>query len=779
ALGMAFANLWDMTNMIIPLFCILNVFWLLTITSLYTFPDRRNIHLIFSLSIALFSGSIWYHSSTDWFPVDHIAVSALFEDIVVVGRVTGLPEQTRNGGFIELELIGIETSKGILRHVSGQVLYYLAEPVWRYIHQNPQVIPGTILRIEAPLEIPVGYLNPGGFIPAGHFARQKIYRTGMVTYPEFVHILSEGFRWSFRGLTGMIRMKAIKLLDSLGQPVSYFKCVTVSDVQAVSKALLIGSRKQISPDINRTFREAGLVHLLAISGLHVGIIAAFLAFLLNYLPGTLTSRGLMNIICIWCYAAVTGGSPSVIRAVFLVSLYHLARMLHRPVSLLNCLAITAGVLLMFNPGWITDPGFQLTFTATMGIAVLYPHFKRALSWISWHWFRNVLAVSLAAQIVTAPVSAIWFNRIGILGCLTGLPLIPLASLCLFTGIIFLLFSWVPFAGVFLGRIHSTVVAALIWAAKWESGIPGVTVEVLTPSMYAAFTMFFLVIMLGWSRLPAWLILVASFGVSLCLCVFPTGVADNLGLLEIWVLDVGNGDSTLIRLPDGRIILIDAGGIYDSDFDIGEKVVLRTLRTLGIDSIDIAIITHPHPDHQGGFVSVLKSMTPGELWVANPDFCQPEFQEILSIATDLGIHIRTLETRNLFRLFPLNINNRSLVFSVRYGRFRAFLPGDAECETEEGLLDYGPSLRATFLKVGHHGSKSSSTGSFLRAVSPDILMIPCGRNNQFGHPHYSVLQEIHRSLPDATVLRSDVHGMVHLVTNGYEVKIDWMTEELRR
>jgi len=746
----------------------------LLIAALRFIPHNNCVLMIFTVLSAFSSGFCWYNCKTNYFSENHIAIVAPVDEIAVLGRLVSLPEESRDGGFLELETIGIETSAGSIQKTSGCVVYYLSEQVWKYIYQNKSFIPGTILRIEAPLKVPRGYINPGRFDPAKQMEHRGIYRSGIIEYPEFIRIVKVASPWSFAGAAGILRMKILLFLDSVKQPMNLTENISGADIKSVSKALLIGSKREISPDINRLFREAGLVHLLAISGLHVAVIAAFLSFILSQLPGTIKTRCFINIIFIWFYAFLTGGSASVIRAASIITLFLSARMMHRTITLLHAIACTIVILLIYNPALIEDPGFQLTFAATTGIALLYTPLSLSLKWIPFRWVRNALAISLAAQTATAPISALWFNRIGFLGFITGLPLIPLASLCLVSGVIFIAFAWIPIVNVYLGKFHSFCIAVLIMSAQWEMKISGVTFEVTTVSLCCACMIFGAVLIWGCLRLPRWMLLVSAILMPLGLKNIPQ--AKPLGFLEMWFLDVGNADCTVTRLPDGKIVMVDAGGIYDSEFDVGEKIVLRTLRTLGINKIDIAVITHPHPDHQLGMKSVLRSMPPQELWIADRKCSQEDFQKILSSANRKDIDIHSLEKRNIFNIFPMNTNNHSIVLAVSYGRFRALLAADVESEIEDALLEYSTALKSTLLKAPHHGSRTSSSEVFLKAVSPDIITIPCGANNQFDHPHYSVLKRIHTLLPDTKILRSDLHGIVHLKTDGHEVYIDWMTEE---
>ncbi len=715
----------------------------------------------------------WYQVRVLMVPPDHLATAPPAGDVAVVGTIASFPEAGRNGGRVDVDVAGIETDQGLLHRRRGRVRISLGEDAWSALVHQP-IVPGDGIRCETELIRPVGYLNPGCFEPARQLRNNGIYLSGSVRYAEFFTRLNSSR--SLLGFVAGIRRKAGQILDRIPDVPSPSVSNPVSDVSSVSKALLLGSRGEIGPETQSAFQESGLVHLLAISGLHVGVIAGFVAWLLKRFPGGIRSRSAILVVLIGSYAVFTGSNPSVVRSACIVCIYMIAGICYRPVSMKNILSLSAIVLLIWQPGWIGDPGFQLTYAATAGIALLYPGLRIFFSRIPGRWIRESVAVALAAQCATAPISAVWFNRIGILGAVTGLPLIPLTSLVLICGLAALLLNPVPFLGPFLLTSHGFLIRLLMDGARMEADIPWVTVPVMTPSATITVLSIIAIGILSYRDGKGFRSVFACVVIPLVMIFSPFHRTFQTGEMHLWMLDVGNGDCSLVRFPDGRYLMIDAGGIFDSEFDIGEKVVVRAIRTLGVRKIDTIVITHPHPDHQLGMKAVIESMKPAEMWVMEDSFEQEDFQRLVEQALDAGVHVRAVERRGVFRSFPLNENNRSIVLGIRYGRFRILLPGDAEKEVEAGLLDYGSTLKSTILKVGHHGSRTSSSPVFIKAVSPAAATIPCGRKNQFDHPHESVLRDLKCIRPDLKLLRSDYHGMVHVCTDGFRVRIDWMTDE---
>lgn len=734
---------------------------------------RKTAFFLILVALSAVSGA-WHFVRVNTASAGDLILSPPEGEVAIVGKVATFPVATRSGGYLDIDVFGIETSRKTLARRSGRIRIAVSEEVWAGFEQNGIPGPGTDIRFETPLSRPSGYLNPGGFDPSYHLKCKGIRLSGYVKHPEFVHILSPST--SIAGYLSSFRSGALRLLDHTRSSAGWLPETLRDDVPFVSKALLLGARGEISPETRQVFQEAGLVHVLAVSGLHVGIIAGVAFWIMKRIPGGIRSRSCALILIVWCYVVLTGAGASIIRAATMVSCVMMCRVIHRPAHSKNVVFFSAIVLLLLQPAWIGDPGFQLTFAATGGIVLLYPGLQKRLLWIRWSWLRNALTVSIAAQTATAPVSAWWFNRVGLLSAIAGLPLIPVVSVAMVTGLTALCAAKIPFAGPVLLRLHGVCTAVLVQGAELETRIPGITLDVPTPSpLLSVAASAFLAGMThrdssGLRTLTACIIIPVYLTTGFQGC---TGTSEGL---DIWFLDVGNGDCSVIRLPDNRTLVIDAGGLLDSEYDIGEKVVVRALRTIGIDHLDIAVITHPHPDHQLGMKAVIAHFKPKELWIMNPYVTDPVLLDIIRMARTHSVTIRFLEKRNIFKVFPMCENNRSVVLSIRYGSFKAVFPGDAEREAEAALLDYGPFLKADVLKVGHHGSRSSCSKNFFAAVSPKVAFVPCGRNNRFDHPHAETLNILNRQSPKIHLLRADIHGMVHVFTDGSKAEIRWSADQ---
>jgi competence protein ComEC len=553
------------------------------------------------------------------------------------------------------------------------------------------------------------------------------------------------------------------------------------EVRAVVTAMLIGDRSLAPPETERAFRDAGTLHLMAVSGLHVGLLSVLLYGGL-VLAGVPRRRALAVLLLVLpLYAGLCGGRPSVVRAVLMAGVVILGLRRGLAGQAMNGLGLAALALLAHSPWNALDAGFQLSFAATLAIVAAFrPEDPADLSWdrpARWRdWVLGPLGVTLAAQLATFPIVAWHFGRVVFGGLLVAVPAGLLAGPVLGLGFAWLALAGTGVPGEIVGGLLSTCTTMLIGLSEWGAGLPFGAFPVARPGP-------------GW--LLVWLLLAAVClklrGKRRVLAAVPVTALAVLtlplsepvdGTLRITALDVGMGDAVVVSLPAGGAVLLDAGTAFGG-WSAGEAVVTPFLAAAGYRRLRAAIPTHGDLDHVGGLPAILRDFRVDEVWEGGgtAEDRRPAVRGMHRERTRRGIPVRRLRAGERFALQGVRFsvllagdhaarpedrpNERSLVFAVDFAGRRVLLTGDAGAASERVLLRrYGAALRADVLKVGHHGSRSSTTAEFLAAVAPEIALVSVRADPRRRLPDEGVLDRLAAS--GARVFRTDRSGAVTVV-----------------
>ena len=574
------------------------------------------------------------------------------------------------------------------------------------------------------------------------------------------------------------------------------------DAAALGRALVLGE-SDLSPDDDDAFRTSGLAHLLAVSGTHLVIAVAGFAAVLRALLARVTwiaartdparIAAAIAVPVAWLYADFAGGSGSAIRAAAMLSASMAARAIGRKAPAVRSFACSVLVLAAFEPLVACDVSFGLSAGATVGLVVLQRPLAAALV-RGPDLARKLLApvaTTLAATLGCAPLLALLAPTMPLLGVASNLVAAPLGELlalplCLGHALLW----WAPSLERGTALLGSGALLGVRAVARWSTAT-GAVIAVPPPTSWQLATLAVTAALAWVAGTPRRRLAAIGAGATLWLGA-ELAAADAgapRGLLRITVLDVGQGDSLLVDLPDGSAILIDGGGMVGSPVDLGARVIQPVLRARRRQRIDAMVLTHPHPDHFGGLASTLPLVEVGELWDTGQGEAQgagPAYAGLLAGARARGIPIRrpsdlcgaprTAGGATIEVLAPCpgltpdaSANDSSLVLRLTYGNRAALLVGDAELEEERTLLARAPgSLRADLLKVGHHGSRTSSSPAFLAAVRPAVAAISAGVRNRFGHPHPHALSAL--AAQNIEVLRTDRGGEIVWETDGDEVRV---------
>lgn len=694
---------------------------------------------------------------------------------------------------------------------------------------------GQRVEFEARVRRPRNFGNPGAFDFARYLARRDIYWTASMSTGAEVTVLPGRCGSRFQAAIVGLRVMALDRLAQLyhGNPYD----------TGMMQAVMIGETYQVQRVWTEQFRNTGTYHALVISGTHTAVLAAFLLLLLRFCFVRREIALLVTSALLWLYALVTGWGSPCVRCAAGFTLFAIAAWFARDRRILNILAAVAIAFLVLDPEQMFEASFQLTFLAVGFIGafaapllqrICYPRVRaladlpdtgrdmhlapvaaqfriemRLLAETVRRWTKlperaSCLAIGIPARVLLyafqlAVVSAIvqlglalpmvvYFHRIGFSGVSANAIVVPLMCAVIPVGFIAIFTGWAwvaKAAGWLLAVSHAAVAWHMRWEPNWRIPDPPLWLGIAIGATL-------LVVALARRGGRVWFAGAACvLAVLLALLLwhpFPPEIAAHE--LEMTVVDVGQGDSILLTFPDGKLMLVDGGGIptfghhAPSQMDIGEEVVSPYLWNRSIGHIDVVACTHAHADHIGGLPSLLENFHAKELWTgANSE--NPAWRRLRDQARRGGVRIMPLHRGQCFDFGGARIevlapsldyvpkdapqNNDSLAFRVTFGRHSFLLSGDIERPIESELVAEGLVRQTDVLKVPHHGSHTSSTAAFLDLLHPSFAVISAGFENSYGHPHADVLERYEERR--ICVLRTDLDGFVSVGTDGRRLKLN--------
>jgi competence protein ComEC len=652
---------------------------------------------------------------------------------------------------------------------------------WRQWRAGRRVV------LKATVRRPAVYLDDGVGDDRLALARHGLILVGSVKSAALIEVVATGSRLEEAGAS--LRVFVRRAID---ERVGRRDPLAAS----IATAILIGDRTGLDHDVTDRLQAAGTYHVIAISGGNIAIFAStlLLAAWLARVPRVLANAG--AVAGVWLYAALVGGGSSVVRAAAMATIYLglQARDLRAPP--LCALAAAAGVLLVASPLAAVDAGFVLTVGATGAIVALA---ERGLRVRRWPPFVRpavaVVAASVATEAVLLPASALLFGRVTIAGPIVNLAAVPAMAVVQQAGMtVVACHAWWPAMADLAGRVVIAAAWVLVRSADLLDWAPGLASRVPAPSWIAAgaYATAGLVALsaASWHWLPGrwrWRARMAGTCAAGATAVWIVAhpwtwrtpwSAD--GRLHVTSVDVGQGDATLVRLPDATTLLVDTGGLGgQSSFDIGARVVAPAIWARGVGRLDGLLLTHGDPDHIGGAATIIDVFRPSSIWEGIVVPSHAPMEALRAQARERGLSWQTLVEgadweRGRVRLHvwgpaapdwerPRVRNDDSVVLELRYGDVSIVLPGDIGRDVERDLAARVPPSRVRVLKLAHHGSATSSSAEFLDALRPTVALVSCGRDNRFGHPARDVMARLaDRHIP---VFRTDAGGEIELESDG--------------
>ncbi|MEZ2348738.1 ComEC/Rec2 family competence protein [Terriglobus sp. RCC_193] len=609
---------------------------------------------------------------------------------------------------------------------------------------------------------------------------------------------------------------------------------------AMLRAMLFGDRTALRRNVRVAFERTGSFHLFVVAGVHIAILMAVLYQFFLRLRMAPWGAALITLFLVSGYAVLTGFGQPVRRALFMSAIYLLAMVLDRDRQAMNALGVAILGMLFLNPNALFEASLQMTALSVFAVGGIalplisrtigpsagalkhiesirldmhyapylaqlriscrtagrvftgwlpkrygMPMAQRVPAWtllIGLTVLEAILGIFMAELVMTLPMM-VYFHRLTPFAApanLLALPLIGFVMGCAMATFVLSLLH--PLLALIPAAMTALSLHGIGYVVRMLNAFHGADMRVPSPlpaCIVATCLLWLIAILLlhEHRHKPAWMgcvLAIAAF-VILLLPSRPVFAHDALSFTSI---DVGQGDSEFVTTPEGKIMVIDAGGPMGSrtqntatNFDIGDEVVSPMLWRQNIRRIDVLAITHAHSDHIGGALAVLRNFHPGELWIS-VDAAAPMLQELIEEAKEANIVVRRMHAGDTAQLGNLNIiaespapayqngnepaNDDSLVLRLQYGKASVLVAGDAERASEEAMLHRGlPS--STLLKVGHHGSNTSTSENFLQQLRPQCAVISCGRGNAFGHPRMPVLQRLQTA--HVKTARTDTMGAV--------------------
>ena len=643
------------------------------------------------------------------------------------------------------------------------------ENVRMFLKTKEELPAGTIVWAAGTLERVEGPRNPGEFDSRQYYACQHIY----------YFLKNAEIEKKSRTYSGYQQ----RLLDLKDKLCGILEKAAGEDAP-VFGAMLLGEKTDLDSELKLRYQMGGMIHILAISGLHISILGMGLFQLLKRIGFGNTGAGIIALGIMLQYGMLTGGSVSAMRAVCMFLLSVGAKIIGRSYDLLTALALSAILLLLDSPAYLYSSSFLLSFGAVAGLGAV-SSFLLEITGAKNKWFKSFLS-SLSVQIATLPVMLVFFGEVSLAGIFLNLFVLPTVSGVLISGLcacILGLFSIkaaviaaVPGRALLFLYEQSCILAGKLPFCTWVGGLP----EIWQSLFYYGCLVLGIAGAVWMRRRQAGL---GKFAAIFLLTALSAGILtlswkDRSGL-RITCLDVGQGDGIVLEMPGGGAFLMDCGS--SSQKNVGQYQLLPYLKSRGITCLEGIMISHTDTDHVSGIQELLDLMAKDLSSVKVKKLFLPKWREDFGTLPELakragvevifagaGDSLSFGETEMRF-LAPLenalgeDVNEDGLVMELRYGAFRGLFTGDIGEETEKELLAEGVLPAVDFLKVAHHGSRYSTCKEFLEAVEPELAVLSCSDSNTYGHPSPETVKRLEES--GARIAYTMKSGTVTVYTDG--------------
>lgn len=675
---------------------------------------------------------------------------------------------------------------------------------------------GNIIKFSGTYIEPQEDRNYKGFNYKEYLKQEKVYGTIKI---EEINIIEENkgkiLKLLANRITDRLEKNTYKILDN--------------ETAGMFLGLMIGIKDGISEEIEINFKNASMSHILAVSGMHITYIILGLNIILNNIAGKRNTY-MIIIPVILIYMMISGFTPSITRAGIMGILLVVSKLIHRKNDIYTSISISLLIILINNPYLIRNLGLQLSYIGTIGIIVFYKRTLKMMKNINIknktykfvikpkikiliEKLKDIMSLSISVQLVIIPILLIQLNTFTPYFLIANILLSIIIAPIIIFGFIFMIIVLInPSIANFFSKLIELSIK-LIQNISEIGKLPFSQIYISTPNLFWVLIYYFIIIVIfiiyeiystknpNMTQIRARNLIALLkiklrenkkkvkifFIITIIILVIINYIPQKL---NIYFIDVGQGDSSLIITPKNKTILIDGGGSSNSEYDVGKNTLLPYILDRGITTIDSIIISHFDDDHVGGVLTILQELKVKKVYISKQHQISENYKKFLEIIESKKIKVIEVKAGDRIKiendiyidiLWPTDklittniLNNNALVFTLKYKEFKILFTGDIEEIAEKEIIKLYKKnekiLEADILKVAHHGSKTSSTEEFLNLIKPKIALIGVGKNNKFGHPNKEVLERLNRL--KCLIFRTDINGEITIAANSngkYKIK----------
>lgn len=674
---------------------------------------------------------------------DRILYNYIDEEVAFMGVIDSI-ENSESGSKYILKLKSIGN-----KNINDKVLLT--------IYDDYKLDLGQYIKLKGQVKVPPENTNPYLFNYRAYLLGRGI-EYQLITNPRSIEILDKEISLDYT-----IKKEFYKRVNR------QFASLKPQNKEIITSLLLGSSNKDDLGDYDK-YKDLGIAHILAISGLHIGIIASFLIYILSLIGVKRRYNYFVSLMILWTYGFLLAYPPSTLRALIMFTCIILSKVLNKPYDFLNVLAFSFIISLSINPFWLMNIGFLLSYTATISLGLILPPLREYFYPISFK-IKDLLLSILSVNIGIFPLQSLYFNEFPIYSFISNILVVPIATFNLILGFLNLVFDiFTPLLDVILS-LQGFII-------DYMYKLPLRTLSVSSFKL-GEIVLYYLIISLIFNLDKVELLskeIKKTFFMSTLYILIVLSINVSLDkTIVIDFIDVGQGDAILIKKGSNQYI-IDTGGSVFGTFDVGERVLTPYLIKTGNRDIEGIIISHFDKDHYGGIFSLINNIKVDRV-MGGSDIPDLELKEALKeknipyIRLSKGNKLIIDKDTSLEILYPKDIrlskneNDNSLVIILKAYDKRILFTGDIEKQVEKILVKEGIEP-VDVLKVPHHGSNSSTSEEFISSLNPSISIISVGRNNLYKHPSKEVIDRLKSH--DSTIYRTDFMGLIKLIVNDKKI-----------